>query len=195
MRDLIASSKCPFCKMDTPHSHTKRELTQQFRQQELRKIFERVAEIEWWPYLKEYCHGAYGRAPILLHKRSGFTHAQGPDDKYVWGPLQLLWEVFCYVSLFEHPTLPDDSVPEMYEALRIKRNPWVDIEYPVLLRKYHELCNESSRQRDAALKLAQSWLEALYFLPPDSAGKPYIGTAYRKCARELRAIFAPKEGK
>ena len=55
--------------------------------------------------------------------------------------------------------------------------------------------NRLVEQRDAALKLAQSWLEALYFLPPDSAGKPYIGTAYRKCARELRAIFAPKEGK
>lgn len=120
-----ASSKCPFCEMNTPHPHTKRELTQQFRQKELRKTFERIVEIKWWPYLKEYCYGSYGMAPILLHKRSGFTHAQGADDKYVWGPIQLLWEVFCYVSLFEHPTLPDDSVPEMYEALRIKRNPWV----------------------------------------------------------------------
>lgn len=120
-----ASSKCPFCEKDTPHAHTKRELTQQFRQKELRKNFERIAETEWWPYLKEYCHGSYGRRPILLHKRSGYAHARGADDKYAWGPVQLLWEVFCYVSLFEHPPLPDDSVPEMYEALRIKRNPWV----------------------------------------------------------------------
>src|SRR5574337_1277710 len=37
---------------------------------------------------------------------------------------------------------------------------------------WHELCH----QHDAALKLAQSWLEALYFLPPDSTGKPYLST-------------------
>ena len=65
----------------------------------------------------------------------------------------------------------------------------------ILLRRFLTHVKELEQKRDAALKLAQSWLEALYFLPPDSAGKPYIGTAYRKCARELRSIFAPKGGK
>ena len=54
---------------------------------------------------------------------------------------------------------------------------------------------ELEQQRDAALKLAQFWLEALYFLPFDSDASLYLGAAYRMCAKQLRAIFATKEGK
>ena len=80
-----------------------------------------------------------------------------------------------------------------------------DIEYPVLLRKYHELCNESSRQRDAALKLADLWEAQAIKYPLENATSlvsPYTAeavavgqAAVRACANELRAIFEPKEGK
>ena len=58
-----------------------------------------------------------------------------------------------------------------------------DIDYPVLLRKYHELCNEFCGQRDTALKLAEKWESGDY------------ETLFSDFSNELRAIFAPKEGK
>ena len=55
-----------------------------------------------------------------------------------------------------------------------------DIEYPVLLRKYHELCNELCNQRDAALRLADLWESGDY------------GTLFSDFSNELRAIFKEK---
>ena len=119
----LASSCCPICGVDTPHSHTRRDLTIQFRAAKLRPIFESRLE-RWWPQLKQNCYGSYGQAPILTHKKSGFHQAQGLNDEYIWPAVQMLWEVFMYIPCFEQPPLPAEGVPDINEALSIKEHPF-----------------------------------------------------------------------
>jgi len=123
IKPYLASSCCPICGVDTPHSHTRRDLTIQFRAAKLRPIFESRLE-RWWPQLKQNCYGSYGQAPILTHKKSGFHQAQGLNDEYIWPAVQMLWEVFMYIPCFEQPPLPAEGVPDINEALSIKEHPF-----------------------------------------------------------------------
>lgn len=76
-----------------------------------------------------------------------------------------------------------------------------DIEYPALLKKYHELCNQCA----AALKLADEWKQEARrqkdafqkWVKDLQSGRnlPTFHCHHDNFADDLRAIFAPKDGK
>ena len=124
---LTASSRCPVCGEDTLHAHTRKSIARTFREQRLRALFEDIVVRQFWPEMKELCIGSYGQAITLTRKKSSyFKHIRRgcSEDAYMWEPVEMLWKAFCYVPLYITPPLPDDGVPDINEALAIKKNPF-----------------------------------------------------------------------
>jgi|HubBroStandDraft_4_1064222.scaffolds.fasta_scaffold00019_85 hypothetical protein len=117
MSDLIGSSVCPICGVDTPHAHTKASIASEYREQWLQAKFEKHL-LHWFCRYKDVLPCSYGMGIHLTKKVSG------PVGTYWWWPVEMIWAFFRIGTSLFAPPLPDDSIPDVNEALEIKKYPF-----------------------------------------------------------------------
>jgi hypothetical protein len=111
------TSECPVCGVNTPHTHTKNSLANKYREEWLQARFEELL-ISWFARYRQLLHGSYGMGIHLRDKSNNGL------DTYWWWPVEMCWVFFRNGAALFTPPYPGDAIPDVNEALEIKKFPF-----------------------------------------------------------------------